>query len=166
MKAKFLKFIRNTSISIGVLLVLFLGGGAAYTWYMGEYGDDTASSAIATPVELSPPPTITPTKPAPDAKVGASVQMLTSPVLPGSNASISVKTNAGAECSISVEYNKIPSTDSGLKKMIANDFGMVNWAWTVESSTPLGKWPVEVTCVYNDQSAMVRGELVVSDSVE
>lgn len=165
MKSRITKFIRNTLISVGVLLVLVLGGGVAYTWYMGEYGE-TTSTAIAVPVEAAPPTGITPTKPTADAPVSASVQMLTSPIIPGSNASITVKTTAESECTITVEYNKVPSTDSGLKSQVADDFGMVSWAWTVEESVPLGKWPVIVTCAYNDKSAVVKGELVVADKVD
>jgi hypothetical protein len=60
-----------------------------------------------------------------------------------------------------VEYNDVPSADSGLKPKTADDFGIVSWAWTVEATTPVGEWPVDVTCVFNDQSAMVRGKLVV-----
>lgn len=165
MKARITIFIRNTLVSIGVLLVVFLGGGAAYTWYMGEYGT-VNSTAIAAPAEVIPPSTVKPKKPAADAPVGASIQMLTSPITPGSNASVSVKTNAESKCTITVEYNKVASTDSGLKPRLADDFGMVSWAWTVEESVPLGKWPVTVTCVYGDKSAVVKGDLVVAKQVD
>jgi hypothetical protein len=161
MKARITKFIRNTLISVGVLLVVILGGGAAYTWYMGEYGADTPA-AIAAPVEAAPVAAIAPAKPAANAKESASIQMLTSPVTPGSNASVSVKTNAASQCTIAVEYNKIASTDSGLTPKVADEFGMVSWAWTVEESAPLGRWPVKITCIYNDQSAVVQGDLVVA----
>jgi hypothetical protein len=72
-----------------------------------------------------------------------------------------VKTNATSECTIVVEYNEVPSTDSGLKPKKADDYGIVSWTWTVEETVPVGKWPVEVVCAYNDQTAMVRGNLVV-----
>jgi hypothetical protein len=165
MKARVVTFIRNTLISVGVLLVVFVGGGIAYTWYMGEYGA-AAPEAIAAPVQATPAPVITARKPSPDAKESAVIQMLTSPVTPGTNASVTVKTNAESECTIVVEYNKVASTDSGLKPKVADEFGMVTWAWTVEESVPLGKWPVKITCVYNDQSAVVQGDLVVTNQVE
>lgn len=131
---------------------------------MGEYGAATPA-AIATPVEAASAPAITPAKPAANAKESASIQMLTSPVAPGSNASVSVKTNAASKCTITVEYNKVASTDSGLKPKVADEFGMISWAWTVEESVPLGKWPVKVTCAYNDQSSVVQGDLVVAKQV-
>jgi hypothetical protein len=159
-KAYVLKTVRNVTISAVVLLVLVVGGGVAYIWYVGQ--DETANTAaIPAPVEAAPAPVIKPTKPAADAKQSAAVQMLTSPVTPGENASIMVKTNAESECTIKVEYNKVPSTDSGLKPKVADDFGVVSWTWTVEETVPVGKWPVEVVCAFNNQTAMVRGDLVI-----
>jgi hypothetical protein len=159
-KARALRAVRNIVISVVILLVLVVGGGIAYTWYGGQNTADS-QGAIAEPVAPAPAPVIKPTKPAANAKQSAAVQILTSPVAPGDNASITVKTNAGSNCTISVEYNDVPSTDSGLKPKTADDFGIVSWAWTVEVTTPVGEWPVDVTCVFNDQSAMVRGKLVV-----
>lgn len=159
-KARLLKSVRNIAISTVVLLIVVVGGGVAYTWYVGQDTTDD-SITIAAPVEPVAAPVIKPTKPAADAKQSAAVQILTSPVAPGSNASITVKTNAESDCMIKVEYNKVPSTDSGLGSKKADDFGIVSWTWTVEESVPVGTWPVDVTCAFNDQTAMVRGNLVV-----
>lgn len=159
-KAQALKAVRNIAISAAVLLVLVVGGGVAYTWYVGQ---DEAANTAAVPVSATPTsaPVIKPMKPAANAKQSAAVQMLTSPVAPGENASITVKTNAGSDCTITVEYDEVPSTDSGLKPKKADDFGIVSWTWTVEETVPVGKWPVDVICAFNDQTAMVRGDLVV-----
>lgn len=159
-KARVLKSVRNIAISIVVLLVVVVGGGVAYTWYVGQQSVEGTSS-IAAPVDPTPAPVIKPTKPAADAKQSAAVQILTSPVAPGSNASITVKTNAESDCTIKVEYNKIASTDSGLGPKKADDFGIVSWTWTVEETAAVGTWPVDVTCAFNDQTAMVRGNLVI-----
>lgn len=159
-KTTVLKTVRNIAISAVVLLILVAGAGVAYTWYVGQ--DEAANTAaVPAPVEAAPAPVVKPTKPAANAKQSAAIQMLTSPVMPGDNASIMVKTNADSECTIQVEYANVPSTDSGLKPKKADDFGIVSWAWTVEDTTPMGKWPVEVNCVFYDQSAMVRGELAI-----
>jgi hypothetical protein len=158
------KVVRNVLISVVVLVVLLVGAGVAYTWYVGQ-GDTVNTTAIAPEPVLKPTPTVTPTKPSPSAKVGASVTMLSSPVSPGSNASISVKTNAGSTCKISVVYDKTASTDSGLTPKVADDYGAVSWSWTVEPSAPLGKWPVKVTCVFYGKSAFVQGDLVVEKPV-
>lgn len=160
-KARILKRIRNVLLGIVVLTVLLVGGGVAYTWYMGQQPVEN-TAAVAQPVASpAPPPVITPTRPAPDAKVGASVQMITSPIAPGSNASITIKTNPEAVCTIKVVYDKIESKDSGLSPKTANEFGMAEWTWTVEPSVPAGKWPVKVTCANEKHSAMVQGDLVV-----
>jgi hypothetical protein len=165
MKVRILKTIRNILISIVVLVLLVVGGGVGYTWYVGKY-ETPPPAATAAPVAPTPAPVVTPTKPAANAKESASIQMLSSPVLPGANATVTVKTNAGSKCTIAVVYDKTPSTDSGLAQKVADEFGIVSWTWTVESTVPLGKWPVKITCLYNDQSAVVVGDLVVSNKAE
>lgn len=154
------KPIIKTAVSTVVLLVLLLGAGVGYTWYVGQ-NSNVNSTAIATPVESKPTTAIKRVKPAANGPVSASVQLLTSPVAPGSNASINVKTNPESKCTISVIYDKTASTDSGLGPKIADDFGVVSWTWTVEASAPQGKWPVKVTCVLGERSAVVQGDLVV-----
>jgi hypothetical protein len=89
--------------------------------------------------------------------------MLTSPEAPGDNVSMSVKTVPTSTCTIRVEYNKIPSTDSGLVAKTADEFGIVSWTWTVGEDVPLGTWPAKVTCVYNGRSAVVQGDLQVAE---
>jgi len=100
-------------------------------------------------------------KPAEDAATGVSIQSLTSPITPGSNASVTVKTNSDATCSITAEYDEKASTDSGLSPKIADEFGIVMWVWTVEASVPVGEWPVTITCMRNEQSGVVVGNLSV-----
>ena len=161
-RTRVVKSIRNTIISIAVLLVLIVGAGIGYTWYMGQQPVDTA--AVAAPVEAAPKPAvIAAPKLAPNANVSASVQVLTSPVAPGANSSIMVKTNPGSACTIKVEYDEVASTDSGLTPKTADEFGLVNWTWTVEPTVPHGIWPVDVTCVSGEKSAVVRGDLNVTD---
>lgn len=155
-----IKFVRNTAISIAVLLVLAVGGGVAYTWYMGQQPVET-STAIQAPIEPVAPKTIKPPVQSPDAAASASVQMLTTPIMPSENASLTVKTNPEAVCSITVEYDEVASKDSGLTLKTADEFGLVTWTWTVDDSAPEGVWPVDVTCAHNKQSAMVRGDLEV-----
>lgn len=164
MKNKVIKSIKNIAISAFVLLVLVLGGGVLYIWYMGSYGD-VDTNAIATPVELKQAPVIKHTESAANAPESASIQMLTSPIVPGSNASISIKTLALSVCNISVIYDKTSSKDSGLLDKTADDFGIVSWTWTVEPSVPLGKWPVKVTCSHNNKSAVVIGDLLVVKTI-
>ncbi len=152
------KTVIYTTVSVFVLLALFVGGAVAYVWYSGQNTPDSTATA---PVADTPKAVFTPSKPSPNAKASASVQMLTSPIAPGENASISIKTVPTAKCTIKVEYDKILSTDSGLVEKKADEFGIVDWTWTVGETVPHGTWPVTVTCVYNDQSAVVQGNLQV-----
>ncbi len=149
-----------------ILLVVAIGAGVGYVWYTSQHSEEN-TQAFQTPSQpTGGPQKVTPVKIADDAKVGASVQSITSPVVPGSNASIMVKTNPGANCVISVLYNKIPSKDSGLVQKKADEYGLVEWTWTVEPSVPLGNWPVRVDCANAKNSAMVQNDLRVVKTIE
>ena len=141
-----------------LIMILLLGGiGAAYAWY-------TAQNAKVVVTETPTPVTRTIKKavvPAKNVPVGVSVTILTSPIKPGSNASITIKTKPLAACSIRIEYDKRPSTDSGLVPKQADEYGVVTWTWTVESTRPVGKWPIDVTCAEDEKSGYVRGELIL-----
>lgn len=162
MKKTVLRRIRNIAISVGVLLFVFVGAGVAYAYYTSLTAPPPKTITITKPAEKE---TIKHVKIAANAPANASIQTLTSPIMPGDNASVTVKSNPGSECSIVVEYNKVPSKDSGLKSKVSDEFGMATWSWTVESTVPEGKWPVTVTCFYNKKSAVVVGNLVVSKTI-
>lgn len=151
------RFIRNTAIATAVVFVVLVGAGVAYTWWMGK----TPAPVVVLEEQSTPPPRVEATPVAENSPVSASVQSLTSPVLVGDNVLLTVKTRPDATCTIKVEYNKIPSNDSGLVARVADDFGIVTWSWTVDQSAPVGKWPVTVTCVLGERSAVVVGDLVV-----
>lgn len=148
---------RNISITVVVLLLLSVLAGVIYTWYVGAH--TTLEDPKAAKVDERLDPVMKPRKMAPDAVVGASVQMLTSPLEPGANAMINVKTNPDAECTISVIYDKTASTDSGLMPKVADEYGIVSWTWTVDTSAALGTWPVKVTCANKKNSAVVVASL-------
>jgi hypothetical protein len=155
--------IRNISISIGVLLILFVGGGVAYTWYMSQ--NDTAP-VVSRPTTTLTTGTLKHAKIAANAPASASIQSLSSPIVRGDNASVTVKGNPGSSCVIKVEYNNVPSNDTGLKlTKILDDFGVATWSWTVERTVPDGKWPVTITCTYETKTAIVIGDLVVTQTI-
>lgn len=157
------RVVRNTVLSAVALLVLIAGGGVGYVWYTGQAAPEEVLAATNPEQETSTAarPVITPSKPAPDVPVGASVQALTSPVPPGSNANITIKTRPEATCTIKVTYDDVPSADSGLVDKQADAFGVVSWTWTVDRTAPAGEWPVDVTCAYGELSGFVRGKLQV-----
>lgn len=160
-KKRVIRSIRNILISIGVLIALFVLAGAAYTWFIGR---NQVPDQKTTATDTTPAPVIKTVDPAPNAPEGVSVQSLTSPVTRGDNASVTIKTNPGSWCTITVVYDKTASTDSGLTGKTADDFGSASWTWTVDATAPLGKWPVTVTCLRNKLSAVVVGDLVVQKS--
>lgn len=162
MKKSILRKIRNIAISSAVILLILVGAGVGYTFYMSKTETPVVSNTPEPVVKAS---TVKHAKIAANAPASASVQSLTTPVMPGDNALISVKSNPGSECSIVVEYNKVASKDSGLRAKTSDEFGIVTWSWTVDPSAPIGKWPVTVTCVYNKKSAVVEGKLDVSKTV-
>lgn len=158
------KTLKVTAVAV-TLLVVLVGAGVGYTWYMSQYDDNNqAIQPPATPrggLQNTTRPKIPDT-----ASIGISVQSITSPVVPGSNASIMVKTNPEANCTISVVYDKTPSKDSGLVQKKADEYGLAEWTWTVESSVPLGNWPVEVTCANKKNSAVVKNDLRVVKTLD
>jgi hypothetical protein len=151
--------IKKTGLSALIILLALLCAGAVYAWF-SEQGEIKIADTVSAP-KTDPNP-IKPSKVDPNAQESAAVQSLSSPVKPGDNAAVSVKTNPKSICTIKVTYGDIESKDSGLVPKHANDFGIVGWSWTVDGSAPKGTWPVEVTCALNEKSAFVRGDQAVA----
>jgi hypothetical protein len=156
--------VRNISLIIATLL--FVGGvaGAGYVYYIGTTEPVEPAALPAPPTQNKIAQATTKPKAKPTGPVGVSIQVLTSPVKPGGNASLTIRTRPDAACSVKVTYKDQASTDGGLIPKTADEFGLVQWTWTVESSRPVGTWPVDVTCALGDMSGYVRGDLEVSNS--
>lgn len=157
-----------TSVAgVMVLLVLLAGAVYGYMYYVNKQ-NNANSNAINTAANASiqqQGETIKPKSPPPNAREGAAVELLTSPVTRGSIATMTVQTDAKSACTIGVAYYKnVPapaSTELGPK--VADSFGNVTWDWTVSSSAPIGKGMVKVTCTYNKKNtAVVEGDLQVN----
>lgn len=148
---------------IACLVLLGASAGLGYTWYIGN--TEPVKPAVLPETKKSPlaSAAVPDKKAKPEGPVGVSIQVLSSPVAPGSNASMTIRTRPEAACSIKVTYKDQASTDTGLIPKTADEFGTVQWTWTVESSRPVGKWPVDVTCALGEMSAVVRGELEVAN---
>ncbi len=156
------KLWRSVIGTVTILLIL-VGGGAAYTWWMGRHAKVAPAVESATTTQ-SEKPFFEPTAPDPKANVGVGIQVLTSPLAPGSNASISVHTYPDATCTIDVKYNEVAAVDTGLHPKTADKYGLATWSWSVPEDTPLGTWPVWVRCAHHDKNGQVRGDLVVVKS--
>ena len=144
------------------MLLLFVVAGTAYVYITDREGPPAPVKSTAVSTEASPLPP--PKKPAANAPEGVSVVSLLSPVPAGSNTSMAVSTNASSTCTVSVSYNGVKSTDSGLAPQIANAYGSAQWTWTVDPSAPAGSWPIVVTCTYNGRTGVVDTSIQVTKS--
>jgi hypothetical protein len=86
---------------------------------------------------------------------------VTSPAAPFTDATLTVSTAPGANCSIVVHYKSGPSRAKGLVPKVASSSGRVSWTWRVGSNTTPGRWPIVVTC----EKSMDHGELRTSFEV-
>lgn len=68
---------------------------------------------------------------------------LTSPVVAGSYASLTVKVSPKARCRIQVIYDTVVSSAKGLGPKSG---GTITWRWRVGTSTHPGSWPIVVDC--------------------
>jgi hypothetical protein len=153
------KTYRNIIIAVVVLLVIFTASGIGYVLYSERQPAKTAKADV---INNDPQASaLKPRVPSPKAPENAAVEALLSPVIAGSNTSITVHTNANSTCTISATYNKVVSKDSGLIPKTADDWGNVTWSWTIEKTTPVGTWPVKVICALHGKTAMVIGDLQV-----
>ena len=80
---------------------------------------------------------------------------VTSPAAPFTDATLTVSTAPGANCSVVVNYKSGPSRAKGLVPKVASSSGRVSWTWRVGSNTTPGRWPIVVTC----EKGMDRGKL-------
>ena len=145
------------SVAFGVLVVVAGLAGIGYTWYMSQQPlPDTAQPKAPAPTKATKVPVRTVN---PDAQVGVVLQYMTTPLKPPANAALNAKTNAGATCTISVKYNNVAAEDTGLVQKTADEFGLVQWTWSVPVGTPLGSWPVEITCTNEKNSGYYKAAL-------
>jgi hypothetical protein len=162
-RQKLLRKIRTFTIVFVILTGLVVGGAFLYAWYSGQQVDE---AAFAPKPVVKPKPTAVPGARDPNAPIGASIQLLSTPVIPGSNASLALRTSPDAVCTIQVLYNNVAVKDSGLVPKKADVYGVTSWSWTVAPDTPLGTWPVKIVCELNKKTAYVQGELEVKKTLE
>lgn len=150
-------------LAVVILLALIAGAYALYLW-LNEPKGATSSAPVAQP---SAQRQITTTKPPADVPIGSSIQSLSSPVAPGENVSLMLRTTESAKCTIKVVYidsqmhERARVTDSGLGEKTADDFGMVTWTWTMPANAALATWQADVTCQRGNKSTHSIGNIVV-----
>lgn len=158
-RSRLARKLRNIAVSAVILFMLLLGAGVAYVKYV-----DGGSTAPPVPVSQTKTPSeiVHPSAPSPHAAEGVAVSSINTPVPRGTQASISVNTNAGSKCSIVLTHDKVVMTAPALKQQTADEFGVAGWTWTVDKSAPTGDWKANVTCAYNKRTGVVIGDFSVT----
>ena len=96
------------------------------------------------------------------AAAGLTVAFTSLPVAHRDNPThASVKTTAGARCTIKVRYSTGYSHAQGLGAKTAPASGKLTWTWEVGKSTHPGTWPVTVTCTKGSKSGTVTRKMTV-----
>lgn len=70
---------------------------------------------------------------------------VTSPVLPGADATLVARVSPARRCTITVYYKSGPSVAQGLYPKRPRN-GRVSWTWMVGTNTTAGSWPIQVRC--------------------
>jgi hypothetical protein len=119
-------------IMVVILLLLALIAVLIYLWYSGQHSSVVISDPKpkVTNVIKDPGPI------AQNQKVGVYITELTSPIVGGSTASVSIRTLPKSACSIEVVYNGLKSIDTSLIPKDADEYGVVRWIWKVEQGGP------------------------------
>jgi competence protein ComEC len=99
-----------------------------------------------------------------EAVESLSLQILSvsSPVVPGGDASVRIRTSPGASAQIKVFTKSGVSQAKGLEDAVADKDGYVIWNWKVGSSTAEGTWRIEVSAsqgrekIVEESSYMVK----------
>ncbi len=91
-----------------------------------------------------------------------SIKSLTSPVLQGNKATLVVKTDPGARCSLSVKLPAGQTPPSNLTDKTAGKNGEVSWTWTVAKTLPAGSYAIQVSAAYEGKTASQNTNLVVT----
>lgn len=110
----------------------------------------------------TPAPTPTPQPPVRIVSVPPEVSIsLTSPVKPGSSATLAVTTAAGAICEAEVYYKPGERVDKKIEPIQADGDGDASWTLKVGSGP--GSWPVVVTVSQDGASASAQTTLIVDN---
>jgi micrococcal nuclease len=121
-----------------------------------------ASGGLATEAPLATEEPVTDPTAKPNASpLNVKVTAYSKSVRAGSNASIAIKTNPGADCTINVEYASGASTAAGLEPKQAGTTGSVVWKWKVGSHTTKGSWPITIECDHGGRSGTVTRNFTV-----
>ena len=99
-----------------------------------------------------------------DAKktLEVAITKLTSPVKPGDDATVAIKTDPGALCKIEVKLKSGASKAAALKSQRADDKGVTTWNWKIAANAAPGDWPVTVDCSLKGAKGTASGTLKIA----
>lgn len=163
-KARAVRRIRSIAIAALVLGLVIGAGAVVLIWVMKPQAVKPPTTSASTQEKA---PDLTSQKFAADIPIGSSVQSITTPISPGSNASVTIRTTERAVCTIKVvrldPYNKELArvADSGLADKTADEFGMITWTWTMPADAAIATWKADMFCQRDSKSTRSVGEIVV-----
>lgn len=140
-----------------VLGLLLMALGFLYTWLTSNQimPNDAFNTALQKPVEIKKPVARL------NQRVNVAVSSLSSPLVAGETAQLSIRTNVDAICTIEVlaPTQKLTSTDLNAKA--ADEFGIISWSWQVPTTAKNTSWPITVSCNNKEHSGVVKTALVI-----
>ncbi len=145
-------------ILCSILVIAIIGTGYLYTWLMSNQimPNDALTNTERRPVAIQKPTARI------NQRINVTVSNLSSPIMPGETAQLSIRTNIDAVCNIEVLSPTKKLTDPSLTAKAADEFGIVSWSWLIPKGTPNGTWPLTVSCSNREYSGVVKTNLAVS----
>jgi hypothetical protein len=77
-------------------------------------------------------------------------------------ASVTIRTEPSARCTIEVLYDSGPSQAAGLDPKKATSGGKVIWSWKVGSNTKAGTYPITIVCTLDDHEGTLELDFTVT----
>lgn len=163
-RARVVRRIRRTFLTVVLLALLIAIAALIYVWLFPPKPDP---AMVPIPKGPQVPADFTPTKFGENVPIGSAIQSITTPVNPGDNASIILRTTERSICSIAVvhidDYGKKRRQleDSGLIDKKADEYGVVSWTWTMPADAALAEWRANIYCKRDNMSTESIGRIVV-----
>jgi hypothetical protein len=163
-RRRFTRTLAKTIIGSAVLLILFGGGGFAYTYYMDKHSNVSTLKSTVNAAAQQNDQAVTPHVASPKTPEGVAVNLLTSPIARGQTAMMTIQTLEFSKCTITVTYtNGVIAHDPNLMQKTADAFGTVSWNWTISPTAPIGNGMAQVYCTSTSKkTAMVDGTVQVT----
>lgn len=145
-------------LPVVILIIVAIAGCGSQKGQEGTYEDEgyaneaTVNDEPKVDMALGTQPTRE-NKVEEEESLSVSILSITSPASPGGTPVIVfARTEPGAICEIEVGYDGGENEATALIPKQAQENGLVSWTWSIDPSTPFGKYPVTVTAKKSDGS--------------